>query len=83
MRKVGPYGVETLPQVLVDAPAAPAACRGGLVERARLQWRRADGGDPSALAEEFLAAHGLALHDLTRPAPAHPGTGACGAALYL
>ncbi|WP_406069733.1 chorismate-binding protein [Micromonospora sp. NBC_01638] len=83
MRKVGPYGVETLPQVLVDVPVAPAACRDALTERARLQWRRGDGGDPAALAEEFLAAHGLPLHDLTRPAPAHPTTGACGAALYL
>ncbi|MGQ5265091.1 chorismate-binding protein [Micromonospora sp. ZYX-F-536] len=84
MRKVGPYGVETLPQVLVNAPAAPAACRRGLVERARLQWRRTDGGDPAALAEEFLAAHGLPLHDLAQPAAQpHPSTGACGAALYL
>lgn len=101
MRKVGPYGVETLPQLaaagsgpallaaasgpatLVDVPAAPAACRGALTERARLQWRLADGGDPAALAEEFLAAHGLALHDLSRPATRQHGTGACGAALYL
>ncbi|MEU8183644.1 chorismate-binding protein [Micromonospora sp. NPDC049044] len=92
MRKVGPYGVETLPQVcvadsdpatFVDAPAAPAACRDTLTERARLQWHRRDGGDPAALAEEFLAAHGLPLHDLTRPTPTHPDTGACGAALYL
>ncbi|MFF5181565.1 chorismate-binding protein [Micromonospora sp. NPDC000316] len=84
MRKVGPYGVETLPEVLVDVPAAPAGCRGALVERARLQWRRTDGGDPAALAEEFLAAHGLPLHDLTRPAPTHHGdTRLCGAALYL
>ncbi|MET8323105.1 chorismate-binding protein [Micromonospora sp. NPDC005189] len=83
MRKVGPYGVETLPQVVVDVPAAPAACRGALTERARLQWRRGDGGDPAALAEEFLAAHGLPLHDLTRPATTHSDTGVCGAALYL
>ncbi|MFC4017448.1 chorismate-binding protein [Micromonospora sp. GCM10011542] len=83
MRKIGPYGVETLPQVLVDAPSAPAGCRAGLSERARLQWRRADGGDPAALAEDFLAAHGLPLHDLTRPAPAHGGSAACGAAVYL
>ncbi|WSG35705.1 chorismate-binding protein [Micromonospora ureilytica] len=92
MRKVGPYGVETLPQVrvtdrsqvaLVDVPAAPAACRRALVERARLHWSRGDGGDPAALAEEFLAAHGLPLHDLTRPAPAQHGAGVCGAALYL
>ncbi|MGW5555798.1 chorismate-binding protein [Micromonospora sp. NPDC003944] len=88
MRKVGPYGVETLPQVvpaLIDAPAAPAACRGARTERARLHWHRGDGGDPAALAEEFLAAHGLPLHDLSRPTPAHPHTttGVCGAALYL
>ncbi|MGW3785350.1 chorismate-binding protein [Micromonospora chokoriensis] len=107
MRKVGPYGVETLPQVYaadrgsagyaavrglaasgpvasIDVPAAPAACRGALTERARLQWHLRDGGDPAALAEEFLAAHGLALHDLSRPATAdHDGTGVCGAALYL
>ncbi|MEU7611451.1 chorismate-binding protein [Micromonospora sp. NPDC049204] len=92
MRKVGPYGVETLPQVyaassgpagLVDVPAAPTACRHTLTERARLQWHRRDGGDPAALAEEFLAAHGLPLHDLTRPTPTHHHTGPCGAALYL
>ncbi|MGW0214034.1 chorismate-binding protein [Micromonospora chokoriensis] len=98
MRKVEPYGVETLPQVyagpaayvadrssaFVDVPAAPAACRGVLTERARLQWHLRDGGDPAALAEEFLAAHGLALHDLSRPATAHhDATGVCGAALYL
>ncbi|MDG4810143.1 chorismate-binding protein [Micromonospora sp. WMMD1120] len=92
MRKVGPYGVETLPQVRgttsgsaapVDAPAAPPACRGALTERARLHWHVRDGGDPAALAERFLAAHGIPLHDLTRPAPAHRDTGVCGAALYL
>ncbi|RAO55462.1 Aminodeoxychorismate synthase [Micromonospora saelicesensis] len=110
MRKVGPYGVETLPQVCaagtgpaglaadsgaaasaahrgpaapIDVPAAPAACRGALTERARLHWFRGDGGDPAALAEEFLAAHGLPLHDLTRPASGQHGTGVCGAALYL
>ncbi|WP_433111170.1 chorismate-binding protein [Micromonospora sp. CA-246542] len=81
MRKIGPYGVETLPQVLVDAPAVPAGCRDRLVERARLQWHRADGGDPAVLAEEFLAAHDLDLRDLNRPA-AHSPT-VCGAALYL
>ncbi|MFG1882502.1 chorismate-binding protein [Micromonospora sp. NPDC049102] len=81
MRKIGPYGVETLPQVLVDVPAAPPACRDTLVERTRLHWRRADGGDPALLAEEFLAAHGLDLRDLNRPAAHTPR--ACGAALYL
>ncbi|MEU7754461.1 chorismate-binding protein [Micromonospora sp. NPDC049171] len=73
-----------MPAASVHAPAAPAACRDSLTERARLQWHRRDGGDPAALAEEFLAAHGLPLHDLTRPArPHHQDSGVCGAALYL
>ncbi|MGK5673925.1 chorismate-binding protein [Micromonospora sp. URMC 106] len=84
MRQNGPDGVETLPRTIaVDVPAAPAACRRTLVERARWQWRPADGGDPAALAQEFLAAHGLPLHDLARPAAGHDPAGACGAALYV
>ncbi|MEU6077834.1 chorismate-binding protein [Micromonospora sp. NPDC047074] len=79
----GPDGVGTLPGLAVDVPGAPADCRRTLVERARWQWRRADGGDPAALAEEFLAAHGLPLHDLARPAPAHDPARSCGAALYV
>lgn len=67
---------------LVDVPAAPAGCRGRLTERARLQWWPADGGDPAALAEDFLAAHGIDLRDVSRPAR-HDATGVCGAALYL
>ncbi|GAB3935488.1 hypothetical protein GCM10027614_10300 [Micromonospora vulcania] len=66
--------METLPQVLVKVPAAPPRCRGALTERARLHWHRHDGGDPATIAEDFLAAHGLPLHDLTRPAPTHSGT---------
>ncbi|MFG1780155.1 chorismate-binding protein [Micromonospora sp. NPDC049048] len=83
MRAHGPDGVETLPRVGVDVPGAPAACRRTLVERARWQWRPADGGDPAAQAEQFLAAHGLPLHDLARPAPRHDPAGVCGAALYV
>ncbi|MFG3706619.1 chorismate-binding protein [Micromonospora sp. NPDC047670] len=84
MRQNGPDGVETLPRTIaVDVPAAPAACRRTLVERARWQWRPVDGGDPAALAQEFLAAHGLPLHDLARPATGHDPAGACGAALYV
>ncbi|MEV5767858.1 anthranilate synthase component I family protein, partial [Micromonospora sp. NPDC052213] len=64
MREDGPDGVETLSRAGADVPAAPVACRRTLVERARWQWRPADGGDPAALAQEFLAAHGLPLHDL-------------------
>ncbi|MFG3418076.1 chorismate-binding protein [Micromonospora sp. NPDC049460] len=83
MREDRPDGVETLSRAGVDVPAAPVACRRTLVERARWQWRPADGGDPAALAQEFLAAHGLPLHDLARPAAGHDPAGACGAALYV
>ncbi|MFE9692283.1 chorismate-binding protein [Micromonospora sp. NPDC005806] len=78
----GPDGVGTLPAGAVDVPGAPRSCRGRLVERARLEWRLTDGGDPAALAQEFLAAHGLVLDDLGRPA-AHDPDGVCGAALYV
>ncbi|MEU4772126.1 chorismate-binding protein [Micromonospora sp. NPDC023644] len=83
MRGDGPDVVETLPGLGVRVPAAPPGCRRTLVERARWQWRPADGGDPAARAEEFLAAHGLPLHDLARPAGRHDATGVCGAALYV
>ncbi|MFC4149717.1 chorismate-binding protein [Micromonospora mangrovi] len=82
MRKNGPDGVETLPHALIDVPAAPAGCRGRLVERARLQWWPADGGDPAALAQEFLVTHGVDVTDLGRPAR-HDPDGVCGAAFYL
>ena len=82
MSENGPTGVETLPRVVNGVPGAPAECRGRLVERARLEWRPADGGDPATLAQEFLTAHGLSVADLTRPA-AHRPDGVCGAALYV
>ncbi|TWJ21821.1 para-aminobenzoate synthetase component 1 [Micromonospora endolithica] len=75
--------METLPKVVTEVPAAPARCRRGLVERARLQWRPADGGDPAVHVQEFLAAHGLPLHDLARPAGRHDPTGPCGASVYV
>ncbi|MEV1331442.1 chorismate-binding protein [Micromonospora costi] len=84
MRQIGPDGVDTLPLLtVVDVPAAPAGCRRTLVERARWEWRPADGGDPAAAAQDFLAAHGLPLDDLARPAAGHDPTGPCGAALYV
>ncbi|WP_434971424.1 chorismate-binding protein [Micromonospora peucetia] len=83
MRENGPDGVEALPGLVVDVPGAPAGCRRTLVERARWEWRPADGGDPAARAEEFLAAHGLPLYDLARPAPRHDLAGVCGAALHV
>ncbi|MFI7553340.1 chorismate-binding protein [Micromonospora sediminimaris] len=78
-----PDVVEALPRMVVDPPAVPAPCRGRLVEHARWQWRPTDGGDPAAYAEQFLAEHGLHLHDLARPARPHHQHGICGAALYL
>ncbi|MEH1099859.1 chorismate-binding protein [Micromonospora sp. CPCC 205561] len=83
MRVDGPDGMETLPGIVAEVPGAPAGCRRVLTERARWEWRPADGGDPAALAEQFLAAYGLALHDLARPGPGHDPTGVCGAALYV
>ncbi|OON27292.1 aminodeoxychorismate synthase component I, partial [Micromonospora sp. Rc5] len=74
--------MEALPLRRVDAPAAPAHCRDRLAERDRLEWRLTDGGDPAALAQDFLTAHGLGADDLTRPATHRPD-GPCGAALYL
>ncbi|MFG2052416.1 chorismate-binding protein [Micromonospora sp. NPDC048930] len=82
MSENGPDGVEALPKRFVDAPAAPLDCRHRLVERARLEWWPADGGDPAALAEDFLAAHGIDLREVSRPA-VHDPDGVCGAALYL
>ncbi|WP_406044757.1 chorismate-binding protein [Micromonospora sp. NBC_00898] len=82
MRKNEPTGVETLPPGVIDVPATPDACRGRLVERARLEWRCGDGGDPAALAQDFLTGHGVAVADLGRPAR-HDPDGVCGAALYL
>ncbi|MEU8263941.1 chorismate-binding protein [Micromonospora sp. NPDC048999] len=82
MSEDGPDGVEALPQRVIDVPGVPAGCRERLVERARLQWRPADGGDPATIAQEFLTAHGIALDDLARP-DAHDPYGVCGAALYL
>ncbi|MEV6815071.1 chorismate-binding protein [Micromonospora sp. NPDC051296] len=84
MSKNRPDVVEALPRMVVEPPAAPARCRGRLVERARWEWRPTDGGDPAARTEEFLADHGLHLHDLARPAPRHHDPdGVCGAALYV
>ncbi|PZF82485.1 aminodeoxychorismate synthase component I, partial [Micromonospora deserti] len=68
---------------MIDVPAAPAGCRRRLAERVRWEWRPGDTGDPATGVEEFLAAHGLPLHDLARPARAHDPDGPCGAALYV
>ncbi|SCL24166.1 para-aminobenzoate synthetase component 1 [Micromonospora pallida] len=78
----GPDSVITLPHRVGAPPAAPPRCRHALVERARLEWRPTDGGDPAAVVQDFLTAHGLPVTDLTRPAE-HDPTGVCGASLYV
>ncbi|TDB70862.1 anthranilate synthase component I family protein, partial [Micromonospora sp. KC723] len=60
----------------------PDQCRGVLIERDRREWTVTQGGDPAALVETFLAAHGLDLTDLARPA-VHDPDGVCGAALFV
>ncbi|MEU1604577.1 chorismate-binding protein [Micromonospora matsumotoense] len=82
MSKNGPPGVETLPTASVDIPGVPARCRSVIVERDRYEWRLTDGGDPAAQIAGFLAAHGLPVDDLTRPAT-HRTDGPCGAALFV
>ncbi|WP_434740001.1 chorismate-binding protein [Micromonospora sp. SH-82] len=85
MRKVGPSGVETLPQRLIDVPAIPTGCRPHLTERDRWQWHRTDGGNPLTTVQDFLTHHGLPVTDLTRPTTPgdhRPGQ-VCGAALYV
>ncbi len=74
--------METLPAEVTIAPPAAPDCGRAHVERARWEWRVGDGGDPAALVQEFLAAHGLALDDLARPAGRIPQR-VCGAALYV
>ncbi|ABP54822.1 chorismate-binding protein [Salinispora tropica] len=82
LRRNGPDSVETLPAEVTVAPPAAPDCGHTHVERARWEWRVGDGGDPAALVQEFLAAHGLALDDLARPA-GRIGQRVCGAALYV
>lgn len=53
-----------------------------LAARDRYEWRLTDGGDPAAQIAGFLAAHGLPVDDLTRPAT-HLPDGPCGAALFV
>ena len=71
---------------VVDAPGRPGRTAAApLVEtRPPAVVAPATAATPPALAEEFLAAHGLPLRrpDPTRRRP-RPGTGVCGAALYV
>jgi para-aminobenzoate synthetase component I len=62
-------------------PGAPRPGTGRLGERCRLQWRISDGGDPAALAEEFLAEAGLPVGNLSGKVP--PARDNWGAVLYV
>ncbi len=54
-------------------PATPVEFADRLAERARLEWYLRDGGDPAALLEGFLAAHGLPVADLSATGRCQPG----------
>lgn len=65
--------------------AAPQGCSGQIRERSRLEWRRAQGGDPAVLIEDFLSEGGLPVRNLAAP-PAgvdHDRDPVCGATLFL
>ncbi|AVT28755.1 aminodeoxychorismate synthase component I [Plantactinospora sp. BC1] len=83
MRQIQPYVVEALP---FAPPGAPASCVPRLVEHDRLQCPADGPDDPATLLEEFLAGHGLPVHDLTRPGvhpPDGPAGTVCGAAVFV
>jgi para-aminobenzoate synthetase component 1 len=69
-------------------PVVPARCRVHAVPVARLEWRVGDrlpysAQDAAELVERFLAAHGLALGDLSVPRRFERAHAVCGAALFL
>ncbi|WP_432825296.1 chorismate-binding protein [Dactylosporangium sp. CA-092794] len=64
MSTLGPvvgYWPET---VDLHPPGLPAACRGSVWERSRIEWRVGDGGDPLFLLSAFAASHGVPVSDL-------------------
>jgi para-aminobenzoate synthetase component 1 len=88
MRQVGPLVVETLLDRPMAIPGAPSSCADLRRERARLEWRTGDPGDPAELIEDFLAEHGLPVHALARLGADQNGhdTAAgtlCGAAVFV
>jgi para-aminobenzoate synthetase component 1 len=69
-------------------PVVPAQCRVHAVPVARLEWHAGrpfphPAEDVAELAERFLAAHGLALGDLSAQRRSEAAHGVCGAAVHL
>ncbi|MEV0398249.1 chorismate-binding protein [Polymorphospora rubra] len=83
MRHIGPLVVGTLPVRLLVSRTVTEFGQSVLRERSRLEWRITDGGDPTRLLEDFLAAAGLPVRDLAAP-PGPPVPGApAGATVYF
>jgi len=88
---IAPTGAD---RVSAIPPRVSGGCTHRLQEYGRWQWWTADGGDPAARLERFLAGYGLPVADLaagpggtgsgrTGPPPCAAGGPACGAVLYL
>jgi para-aminobenzoate synthetase component 1 len=70
--------------ILSDSPpAAPLGCAGRLRELARLEWRLGQRGDPFDLAEQFIAAHGMSVGDVSSLRPHASHLPVCGAAVLV
>jgi para-aminobenzoate synthetase component 1 len=83
-----PVVVDSIAMRGIHPPVVPKSCRGRTTERARLSWRLGDPGDPALELENFLAAQGLPVRDLstipTLPAGADAARhDVCGAAVFV
>ncbi len=75
------------PYVPWDDIISVTACN-GVLECSRLEWRVGDGGNPAAIAESFLSAHGLGLPSSADSQYAntysyHYASQICGATLFV
>ncbi|MEV6924881.1 chorismate-binding protein [Dactylosporangium sp. NPDC051485] len=66
----------------LHSPGLPAACRGRIWERSRLEWHARDGGDPLQLLSDFAASHGVPLDDISG-SPSVIDSSTCGIAVLL
>ncbi|WP_433045172.1 chorismate-binding protein [Dactylosporangium sp. CS-033363] len=82
MSTLGPvvgYGLGT---VDLHPPGLPAACRGRIWERSRLEWYARDGGDPLQLLSGFAASHGVQITDISA-SPTVTNSFMCGISVLL